>query len=135
MDKQGTEHKLVTYMEKEWVPKVWDFRHNEILPTTNNGCESNNKQIREDAGKVPRGAKEMVNFILQQVQFESNRGFNVKGQREISKGEWTRALLFQRLIGSDKVSKVTWNGQKYFVCHGRSAEAGEDEAAREHHPH
>ena len=72
-DRAGVVHDIVSYSRAEWFPKVWDFRHKRVLPTTNNSIEStmHPPAARSDSGilRCPPSSKYAPSrtLILQHV--------------------------------------------------------------------
>ena len=56
----------------------WNLEQHQVVvaPTTNNQAEASVKEIRLDAGGVVGSVAYTLQFMLKQVQFESDRPFN-----------------------------------------------------------
>jgi hypothetical protein len=125
-DGSGEERNLVTNFESEWMTKApeWHCAEQEhstqTLPTTNNGCESEVRWSRKDAGNVPSSAKNCVRFILNQAQFYSRREWDAKATRKPSRAMWGRALDFRTLFNTDKIVELPGN---LYCCRARDNDA------------
>ena len=116
-DRAGVRHDIQTYLESQWMDKTWDFRSDAALPTTNNGCESKMRWLRQDAGRVTCGAIEIANFLLKEVGYFSRTAWSVGHERLINRDEWRKVLQFGPLLtaASQKTATTRQTRRWYHV--------------------
>ena len=99
----------------------------EALLTTNNGCESEVRWSRKDAGNVPGSAVQCVKYILAQASYYSRRAWDPNETRPISKQMWSKAVALRELFRTTKILEVRQGRRRFYCCRARTTDAAIDD--------